>query len=96
MALKVVFLALMVYCASEAQSQGDDTSLPLSYNATKLQGDGATCPNDQLRQESTQTIISDVHNLMQKTLSPTPLCEAKVDFINPGYTPTNNSTRAAT
>ena len=38
MALKIVLLALLVYCtASEAQSQGNDTSL--SYDVTELQGD---------------------------------------------------------
>ena len=71
MALKIVLLALLVYCAaSEAQSQGDDTSLPLSYDVTELQGDGATCPNDQLRQENIQNITSDVRNLLQNSVLP--------------------------
>ena len=95
MALNNILLALMVYCASEAQRQGDDTSLPLSYNATKLQGDGETCPNDQLRQESTQTITSDVHNLLQNSVLPllgSPQCTcptgegtriANLDMTNP-------------
>ena len=68
MALKIVFLALLVYCAaSEAQSQGDDTSLPLSYNVTELQGDGSTCPNDQLQQETKQNVTIAVRNLLDKT-----------------------------
>ena len=82
MAFKIVLLTLLVcFAASEAQSQGDDTSLPLSYNATELQGDGATCPNDQLRQETRDNITTDVRTLLQDTvvpeilnLIPTPFC----------------------
>ena len=89
MALKIVLLALLVYCAaSEAQSQGDDTSLPLSYNATELQGDGATCLNDQLRQETTQNITNDIRNLLQNSVLP--LLDA------PTETPTSVTTFATT
>ena len=71
MSVRIVLLALLVYCAaSEAQSQGDDTSLPLSYNATELQGDGATCPNDQLRQETRDNIATDVRTQLQDTVVP--------------------------
>ena len=70
MALKIVLLALLVCCAaSEAQSQGDDTSLPLSYNITELPEDGATCANDQLREDLRQTITSEVEALLQGTIS---------------------------
>ena len=69
MALNIVLLALLVCCAaSEAQSQGDDTSLPLSYNATELQGAGATCPNDQLRQETRENITTDIQSDIQDTV----------------------------
>ena len=69
MALKIVLLALLVCCAaSEAQSQGDDTSLPLSYNATELQGDGATCPNDQLRQETRDNITNGIRSQVQTSV----------------------------
>ena len=71
MALKIVLLALLVCCAaSEAQSQGDDTSLPLSYNVTELQGAGESCPNDQLRQEAAQNIANDVRNILQNSVLP--------------------------
>ena len=70
MALKIVLLALLVCYASEAQSQGDDTSLPLSYNVTELQGDGATCPNDQLRQETRDSIVTDIRTQLQDTVIP--------------------------
>ena len=70
MAVRIVLLALLVCCASEAQSQGDDTSLPLSYNVTELQGDGATCPNDQLRQETRDNIMTDVRTQLQDTVVP--------------------------
>ena len=71
MALKIVLLALLVCCAaSEAQSQGDDTSLPLSYNVTELQGDGATCPNDQLRQETRDNITTNIRTRLQDTVVP--------------------------
>ena len=42
MALKIVLLALLIcFATSEAQSQGDDTSLPLSYDVTE-----PNCLND--------------------------------------------------
>ena len=71
MALKIVLLALLVCCAA---SEAQDTSLPLSYNVTELQGDGATCPNDQLRQENIQNIASDVRNLLQNSVIPVLSC----------------------
>ena len=71
MALKIVFLALLVCCAaSEAQSQGNSNSLPLSYNATEVQGGGTTCPNDQLRQETRDNIATDVRTLVQDSVFP--------------------------
>ena len=72
MALKIVLLALLVYCAaSEAQSQGDDTFFPLDYDVTVLEGDGATCPNDQQLQEETEQIITiDVRSLLRDTVVP--------------------------
>ena len=80
MALKIVLLALLVCCAaSEAQSQGDDTSLPLSYNATELQGAGATCPNDQLRQEARENITTDIRSDIQDAVFPSIL-------LSQGYT----------
>ena len=69
MALKIVLLALLVCCAaSEAQSQGDDTSLPLSYNVTELQGAGATCPIDQLRQDTRDDITNGIRSQLQNSV----------------------------
>ena len=69
MALKIVLLALLVCsAASEAQSQGDDTSLPLSYNVTELQGAGATCPIDQLRQETRDNITNGIRSQLQNSV----------------------------
>ena len=86
MALKIVLLALLVCCAaSEAQSQGDDTSLPLSYNATELQGDGATCPNDQLRQETRENITIAITTELQDTVFPSLLLSegwTRVAYLN--------------
>ena len=86
MALKIVLLALLVCCAaSEAQSQGDDTSLPLSYNATELQGDGATCPNDQLRQETRENITIDICTELQDKVFPSLLLSrgwTRVAYLN--------------
>ena len=69
MAVKIVFLALLVHCASRsvAQSERGITSLPLTYNATAaIQGDGATCPNDQLRQQ----IHESIQDLLQNSVVP--------------------------
>ena len=80
MALKIVLLALLVCCtASEVQSQGDDTSLPLSYDVTELQGDGATCPSNRLRQRTRNSITANIHTQLQNVVTPqmrveTPYC----------------------
>ena len=40
------------------------------YNATEIQGDGATCPNDQLRQAVQQNISTDVRSRIQNIILP--------------------------
>ena len=71
MAFKIVLLALLVCCAaSEAQSQGNSNSLPLSYNATEVQGGGTTCPNDQLRQENRDNVATGIRTLVQDSVAP--------------------------
>ena len=73
MALKIVLLALLVCCAaSEAQSQGDDTSLPLVYNGrtvvTNIADDG--CPEDDIRADIIERVSVDVQSDIQDKIFP--------------------------
>ena len=70
MALKTFLLVLLVYSVSDAQRQGNNTSLPLTYNVTEIQGDETTCPTDQLRQETKQTIAGEIRTLLRDTVVP--------------------------
>ena len=71
MAVRSLLLALLVYCVSEAQSrQGHNTSLPLSFNITQVQGNGTTCPNELLRRQIRSNITNTVQALLQDTVIP--------------------------
>ena len=73
MALKIALLALLVCCAaSEAQSQGDDTSLPLSYNARTVINDITedSCPEHAVRDEIIEMFSMDVQSDIQDTVFP--------------------------
>ena len=73
MAVKIALLALLVCCAaSEAQSQGDDTSLPLSYNARTVINDITedSCPEHAVRDEIIEMFSMDVQSDIQDTVFP--------------------------
>ena len=87
MALKIVVLALLVWCtACEAQSQGDDTSLPLVYNGRIITADsGNICPDDAIRENTRESIAADIQSNLQETVFPAILLSegwTRVAFLN--------------
>lgn len=86
MTLKILSLALIVHCACEVQSQGDDKAFPFIYNATEVQGaeGGAICPTDQLRSETVDNITGIVYTRLHDDIVPQLRLEANCPCISGG------------
>lgn len=72
MALKIILMSLLAFCAStsEAQqtpSQENNITLPISYPARETQGSGTTC---QISEEIRENITNEILTIVQESFIP--------------------------